>query len=244
VWSIDAGSSDTGCTLPTTTLSCDFGTINPGQSRHVHISALVVGRATSSGRNDNCGQRVTNTAAVQFGGTSAQSNIATEDINCLPPTAAGRLTITKFADNNGNVVQDSGEANLAGWTFEIKNNATGAVTTATTGANGQAIVENLTFGDYTVTEVSCTAPCDIAKWLPTGYWVGAGAAVKSTTGAATITVNAGDQSITFGNRARPQLPSTSTKDETDIAPLGLLLFALIVGQLFFLVRTLLRRAQR
>jgi pilus assembly protein Flp/PilA len=49
---------------------------------------VVVGRATTASRNDNCGQRVTNVATVQFGGASIQSNLATEDVNCVPATTA------------------------------------------------------------------------------------------------------------------------------------------------------------
>jgi uncharacterized repeat protein (TIGR01451 family) len=88
VWTIDEAGSDSGCTLPNTTLTCTFGVLSPGQSRHVHIRAVVVGRTATASRNDNCGQRVTNVATVQFGGVSIQSNLATEDVNCVPPTAA------------------------------------------------------------------------------------------------------------------------------------------------------------
>jgi pilus assembly protein Flp/PilA len=86
VWTIDEAGSDSGCTLPNATLTCSFGVLSPGQSHHVHIRAVVVGRAATVSRNDNCGQRVTNVATVQFGGVSIQSNLATEDVNCVPPT--------------------------------------------------------------------------------------------------------------------------------------------------------------
>jgi uncharacterized repeat protein (TIGR01451 family) len=235
IWTIDGAGSDGECTLPLATLSCGFGTLSPGQSRRVHITAPVLARTTAAGRNDNCGQRVDNIATVQFGGQSVQSNRATEDVNCVPPSAAGRLTIVKFSDNNANAAQDAGEANLAGWTFQVKNNATGDVWTVTTGANGQGVLDNLSFGGYTVTEVSCASPCDIARWLPIGHRIGTAVVVKDGKASATIAIDAADQSIAFGNFA-PRLPSTSTlaTDEHDYSSLAVVLFAIVIGQLAFL----------
>jgi hypothetical protein len=237
VWTIDGAGSDSGCTLPTTTLTCSFGVLSPGQSRHVHITAPVRGRATAAGRNDNCGQRVVNVATVQFGNLSTQSNRATEDVNCVPTTAAGRLTIVKFADNNANALQDAGEPNLAGWTFQVKNSATGEVRTATTAANGQAVLDNLTFGEYMVTEISCASPCDFARWIAIGHRIGTAAAVKDGQASAAVAINSADQSISFGNFA-PRLPSTSTAptDGTGAPSLAVLLFAIILGAIAFVGR--------
>ena len=232
VWTIDQAGSDNGCTLPNATLTCSFGVLSPGQSRHVHIRAVVLGRATAAGRNDNCGQRVTNVATVQFGAGSIQSNQALEDVNCVPATAAGRLTITKFSDNNANALQDSGEPNLAGWTFMVKNNATGEMRVVTTDLNGQAVVEDLAFGDYTVTEVSCMSPCDMTRWLAVGHRIGTAGPVKDGKASATIAINAADQSIAFAN-VSPRLPSTSTLPDTDRghSSLGLVLFVILAGLL-------------
>ena len=235
-WSIDAAGSDAGCSIAANTLSCNFGSLQPGASKHVHITAPVTGRTTSASRSDNCGQRADNMATVTMGnGSSLQSNHATVDIACLPTTSAGALTITKYADNNANARQDSGESNLAGWTFEVKNNATGAVRTATTGANGSVTINDLESGKYTVTEKSCTSPCDLTKWKPISYVIGGQATVSSTSGIAQITIAAPEQSITFGNQP-PLLPSTSTGDDDRdrIQALVLLLLVALVAQILVL----------
>jgi uncharacterized repeat protein (TIGR01451 family) len=235
-WTIDAAGSDAGCSIASNTLSCNFGSLQPGGSKHVHITAPVTGRTTSTSRSDNCGQRVDNMATVTMGnGSSLQSNHATVDIACLPTTSAGALTITKYADNNANARQDSGESNLAGWTFEVKNNTTGAVRTATTGANGSVTINDLESGQYTVTEKACTSPCDLTKWKPISYVIGGQATVSSSSGIAQITIAAPEQSITFGNQP-PLLPSTSTGDDNRdrIQFLVLLLLAALVAQILVL----------
>jgi len=235
-WTIDVAGSDAGCSIAANTLSCNFGTLQPGASRHVHITAPVTGRTTATSRNDNCGQRVDNMATVTLGNGSAnQSNHATVDIACLPTTSAGALIITKYADNNANARQDAGEANLAGWTFEVKNNATGAVRTATTGANGSVTINDLEFGQYTVTEKSCTSPCDLSKWKPISYVISGQATVANHSTTAQVAIAAAEQSITFGNQP-PLLPSTSTGDDNRdrIQALVLLLLAALVAQILVL----------
>jgi uncharacterized repeat protein (TIGR01451 family) len=227
-WTIDAAGSDAGCSINTGTLSCSFGTLQPGASKHVHITAVVTGRTSSTSRNDNCGQRVDNMATVTIGnGTVRQSNHATVDIACLPTTAAAALTITKYADNNANAVKDAGESNLAGWTFEVKNTSTAAMYTVTTGANGSVVLSDLEFGQYTVTEKSCTSPCDLSKWKPISYVIGGQATVSSRSGTAQVTIAAAEQSISFGNQP-PLLPSTSTQDD-DRDRIQSLIFLLIAG---------------
>jgi uncharacterized repeat protein (TIGR01451 family) len=235
-WTIDAAGSDAGCSINTGTLSCSFGTLQPGANKHVHITAAVTARTSSTSRNDNCGQRVDNMATVTIGnGTVRQSNHATVDIACLPTTAAAALTITKYADNNANALKDAGEANLAGWTFEVKNTSTGATYTATTGANGSVVLGDLEFGQYTVTEKSCTSPCDLSKWKPISYVIGGQATVSSRSGTAQIAIAAAEQSITFGNQP-PLLPSTSTQDDDRdrTQSLLLLLIAGLVAQILVL----------
>jgi uncharacterized surface anchored protein len=246
-WTIDAAGSDAGCSITANTLSCNFGTLVPGASKHVHITAAVAARSTAASRNDNCGQRVDNVATATMGTVnSIQSNHATVDIACLPTTAAGTLTITKYGDNNANAAKDAGESNLAGWTFEVKNNATGAVKTVTTDASGSATVTDLAFGDYTVTEKSCASPCDITKWTAISYKIGTAAAVKSASGSAQVSISAPESSIVFGNRP-PQLPSTSTQDSNDTrlpAAVLLLLAAVLVEVLALRMRAPVARRSR
>lgn len=210
--------------------------MQPGASKHVHITALATGRTNASTRFDNCGQRVDNVALVTMGnGNSLQSNHAIVDIACLPTTSAGSLIITKYSDNNANARQDSGESNLAGWTFEVKNNATGEVRTVTTGANGSVTVNDLESGQYTVTEKSCTSPCNLSNWKAISYTISGQATVANRSTSAQVTIAAPEQSITFGNQP-PLLPSTSTGDDNRdrIQQLVLLLLAALVAQVLVL----------
>ena len=229
---IDPFGSDNGCAIVGSSLNCDFGTFIPGAMKRVHITAAAVARSSSDSRADNCGQRVENIATVTIGdGSSRQSDRVTVDIVCLPTTAGGVLTITKYTDDNANGRRDSGEQALAGWTFEVRNTTTGEVQTAITGANGSVLVSDLVFGQYTVREASCTAPCDFTKWLKISYTVGSAAPVMGSTGTAQITIDSAEQTIAFGNRL-PRLPSTSTGEAPAAPPvvgtlviLGLILVA-------------------
>jgi len=75
-WSIDAGGSDSGCTITgsvgSQVLSCNFGTLASGSSKHVHI--------TSPTTTANCGQ-VSNTASVDSDQTSPQTSTPATIVN-------------------------------------------------------------------------------------------------------------------------------------------------------------------
>jgi hypothetical protein len=213
LWSIDRDASDDGCEIRDNALACGFGTLAPGASRRVHIAAPVTARAAADSRSDNCGQRVDNVASVALGdGSSRRSDHAVVDIVCLPTSAAGILRITKYADNNANGRQDAGEPFLGGWSFEVRNDLTGERRTVTTGVSGSTLVSDLEFGQYTVREVGCAAPCVFSSWQPVSYRIGAAASsVASSAGAAQITIDTSELVISFGNRPS-RLPSTSTID--------------------------------
>ena len=90
-WSIDAAGSDTGCSINTApnpdVLTCNFGTLNPGQSKVVHI--------TSPTTAASCGT-VNNTGNVSAGNTtnSTDSASASITVNC------GQISLTKVADDD------------------------------------------------------------------------------------------------------------------------------------------------
>jgi hypothetical protein len=72
--------------------------------------------------------------------------------NYQPPVIHyGRLRVTKYHDVNANGLRDSGEASLAGWTFEVRS-GTALVQTITTGSDGTASAWLLP-GSFTVAEV-------------------------------------------------------------------------------------------
>jgi len=240
-WSIDVSSSDAGCTIAASALTCNFGSIAPGAAKRVHITALAIARSGAQSRADNCGQRIDNVARVTLGdGSQRQSQQVTVDIVCLPSTAAGALTITKYSDDNANGRRDESELSLAGWTFEIRNATTGQIRTATTGISGSVVVEGLEFGQYTVTETGCASPCDFTKWQRISYSIGAEAPVISSAGTAQVMVDAMSTSIAFGNRL-PRLPSTSTSDGAVAPDLATLLAAGMLAAVLVIVRGARRR---
>jgi hypothetical protein len=209
--------------------------------KRVHITAAAVARSSSDSRADNCGQRVENIATVIIGdGSSRQSNRVTVDIICLPTTAGGTLTITKYTDDNANGRRDNGEQALVGWSFEIRNVTTGQIRMATTGTDGSVLVGDLDFGLYAVRETGCAAPCDFTKWLPISYTVGTAAPVMGSTGNAQITIDSAQQTIAFGNRL-PRLPSTSTDEApSESRSVGSLM---TLGLLFVVSRLAWRKAR-
>src|SRR6266508_4762197 len=86
-WSIDAGGSDSGCSISgavgSQVLTCNFGTLASGSSKHVHI--------TSPTTTANCGE-VNNTASVSSTNAGQDSDSESITVNC--PS----ISITKVAD--------------------------------------------------------------------------------------------------------------------------------------------------
>jgi prealbumin domain-containing protein len=239
-WLIDVSGSDAGCTIAANALTCNFGSIAPGGSKRVHITALAIARSDAQSRADNCGQRIDNVARVTLGdGSQRQSQQVTVDIVCLPSTAAGALTITKYSDDNANGRRDESEQSLAGWTFEIRNATTGQTRTATTGISGSVVVEGLEFGQYTVTETGCASPCDFTKWQRISYSI-ADVTVMSSAGTAQVMVDAMSTSIAFGNRL-PRLPSTSTSNGATAPDLAFLLAVGMLAAVLVIARGARRR---
>lgn len=99
-------------------------------------------------------------------------------------TCPGTLTILKFWDADHDGVQDTGEAALEGWSFEVSDGLTTAVF-GPTGADG-LVSGALSPGEYTVTEL---LPASDGTWeTPVGGF------------ARTVTVApAGDTLVSFGN---------------------------------------------
>jgi hypothetical protein len=100
----------------------------------------------------------------------------------VTPSLCPSLTVFKFADYNGNGIQDGGEPGLPGWQINVN----GPVTlTGTTDASGQAFFPCVPVGVYSITET--TQP----GWIQT-YPAG---------GVHTITITCGqDYAVSFGNR--------------------------------------------
>ena len=124
-WAIDAGNSDAGCSINTApnpdVLTCNWGTLNPGASKTVHITSPTT--AASCGTVDNTGN-------VTAGNTTNNSDSANASItvNC------GQVALTKVADD-GTV--SAGEQ--IGFTITASNTGAGDLT-------GVTVTDNLPAG--------------------------------------------------------------------------------------------------
>jgi Ca2+-binding RTX toxin-like protein len=123
---------------------------------------------------------------IMFGETKHQSGSSGLDCQCKAEVCTGTICVKKFNDLNGNGVQNTGEAGLPNWAFQV---TCGCVSTQlTTDAGGNACG---TFfpGPCTVVEMQQ------AGWSPT------------TQTTQTATVSSGQAaSVTFGNRKPPGQP--------------------------------------
>ena len=104
-WTIDAAGSDSGCSITAGVLSCNFGTIAAGGSKHVHI--------TSPTTAATCGS-VDNTANVTTSNDGSDSDNASVTVNCP------NVTVLKTADQ-GTI--DAGDT--AAFTIVVTNEGPG-----------------------------------------------------------------------------------------------------------------------
>jgi uncharacterized repeat protein (TIGR01451 family) len=82
-WTIDAAGSDSGCSITAGVLTCNFGTLASGASKHVHI--------TSPTTAATCGT-VNNTASVSTSNDGSDSDSASVTVDCP------NVTVLKTAD--------------------------------------------------------------------------------------------------------------------------------------------------
>jgi uncharacterized repeat protein (TIGR01451 family) len=104
-WTIDAAGSDSGCSITAGVLTCNFGTIAAGGSKHVHI--------TSPTTAATCGS-VDNTANVTTSNDGSDSDNASVTVNCP------NVTVLKTADK-GTI--DAGDT--AAFTIVVTNEGPG-----------------------------------------------------------------------------------------------------------------------
>src|SRR5207247_5178 len=82
-WSIDSANSDGGCSISSGVLTCNFGTLASGATRHIHI--------TSPTTKDSCGT-VNNTAALTTSNDGSDQASASVTVLCAV------IGLTKTAD--------------------------------------------------------------------------------------------------------------------------------------------------
>jgi uncharacterized repeat protein (TIGR01451 family) len=104
-WTIDAANSDAGCSIAAGTLTCTFGSLAPGASKHVHI--------TSPTTTASCGT-VDNTASVTTSNDGSDSDDASITVECP------NVTVVKTADQ-GTI--DAGDT--AAFTIVVTNEGPG-----------------------------------------------------------------------------------------------------------------------
>jgi uncharacterized repeat protein (TIGR01451 family) len=104
-WTIDAANSDAGCSIAAGTLTCNFGSLAPGASKHVHITSPTT--AASCGTVDN-------TASVTTSNDGSDSDDASITVDCP------NVTVLKTADQ-GTI--DAGDT--AAFTIVVTNEGPG-----------------------------------------------------------------------------------------------------------------------
>jgi uncharacterized repeat protein (TIGR01451 family) len=104
-WSIDAVNSDTGCSISTGSLTCNFGTLASGSSKHVHI--------TSPTTSASCGP-VNNTADVTTSNDGSDSASDSIEVQCAA------IDVAKEADDPSVSAGDT-----IGFTITVTNNGAG-----------------------------------------------------------------------------------------------------------------------
>lgn len=82
-WTVDGAGSDAGCTITTGTLSCAFGDLAAGASKHVHI--------TSPTAAASCGTVSNSASALSTNGGSASAGPILIKVDCPA------LSLTKVA---------------------------------------------------------------------------------------------------------------------------------------------------
>jgi uncharacterized repeat protein (TIGR01451 family) len=82
-WSIDAANSDTGCSISSGALSCNFGSLGPSASKHVHITSPTTFASCAT---------IPNTASVSTTNDGSGNSTAPVVVQCP------NLTIVKHAD--------------------------------------------------------------------------------------------------------------------------------------------------
>jgi uncharacterized repeat protein (TIGR01451 family) len=104
-WTIDAANSDAGCSIAAGTLTCNFGSLAAGASKHVHITSPTT--AASCGTVDN-------TASVTTSNDGSDSDDASITVDCP------NVTVLKTADQ-GTI--DAGDT--AAFTIVVTNEGPG-----------------------------------------------------------------------------------------------------------------------
>jgi hypothetical protein len=178
-------------------------------------------------------------AAVNSADTSAYSNVASATTGALPTPAPGEIRGVVFHDANANGVRDTGEEGLSGSHISLL--PAGESQTHTTGDLGEYGFGGLPVGDYTVLldlhqrsfpaclgGISSFNPLErrsAACSTPLLPW-------KATTPATVnVTLNGGGARVDFGARpADVEVLIGNAILETDYAPRGTVIVALVSGQ--------------
>ena len=126
-------------------MGVNIGTAAPGGVAYVRLQAKVPSDRTA------CDLTHTNVAHAKQDSVGDWLNTARVKVICSQIQDA-RIRIVKFNDLNGNKTQDTGEANLAGWSFKVTGPSYDQ--TFTTDASGTVMITSLAAGRYTVTEVN------------------------------------------------------------------------------------------
>ncbi|MDC0936191.1 SdrD B-like domain-containing protein [Pirellulales bacterium] len=99
--------------------------------------------------------------ATPTGGGYSLLSCTTGEVVVEPPPTDSNIAGVKFRDDNGDGVRDLGEALLAGWTISLLDGDNEVIATAVTDSQGAYLFDQLSPGDYQLTEEQQT------DWLQT-----------------------------------------------------------------------------
>jgi hypothetical protein len=121
-----------------------------------------------------------------------EPNVTCTFVNHKPqePSCRATICVKKYFDHNGNGIQESGDALLPGWTFQIKDSTGNVIASGTTNTKKNTCFSVPAPASYTVSEMPQ------AGWIPT----------LPPGGTKNVTVSAGQLlNLLFGNKPKKKV---------------------------------------
>ncbi|MFP5361742.1 MAG: DUF11 domain-containing protein [Thermoleophilia bacterium] len=196
-WTIDAGGSDTGCSIASNTLSCSFGSLAPNASKKVHVVSPTTSASCKTYSN-TASANATNHAQVQAS--------ASTTVNC------GDIELTKVAD-----AATVSAGDQVGFVITATNGGSGE-------ARGVTVTDNLsaTAGLSWSVAAGSDAGCSITGAVLTCDWgtLAAGASksvhITSPTTSASCATIPNQASVSTSNDGSAQASASTTVNCGDI----------------------------
>jgi uncharacterized repeat protein (TIGR01451 family) len=150
-WTIDAGGSDTGCSISSGTLTCNFGDLAAGASKHVHITSPTTTATCGTVANTASASATNEASTALANNTSGPINISVQCPDIKVEKTADAATVNA-GDQIGFTVTLSniGTGNATGVTFTDALPAGLTWTESPDSANFSISGNNLVFAPTTI----------------------------------------------------------------------------------------------